>query len=158
MVELHIRAWQWAYKGLLPDDYLDRLPLTLDVRIERRRLELAHLPPDNRWWVVEQTGRIVGFALTGTSNDPDATPQTALVFALYLDRQVVGTGIGHALFTHVVNDFRQRRYTQATLWVLENNLRARRFYEAAGWTPDGTRKSEELSGVLLHEVRYHIVL
>ncbi len=38
IAELHIRSWQWAYKGLIPDSYLESLPTTLeqlDVFLER---------------------------------------------------------------------------------------------------------------------------
>ena len=48
-----------------------------------------------------------------------------------------------------------RGYERATLWVLKTNLRARGFYEKAGWTTDGTTKTEERPGALFHEVRYH---
>ena len=42
----------------------------------------------------------------------------------------------------------------AVLWVLEDNPRARSFYEAAGWSPDGAVKSDERWGVRAPEVRY----
>jgi RimJ/RimL family protein N-acetyltransferase len=45
-------------------------------------------------------------------------------------------------------------YGAALLWVLEDNPRARRFYERAGWAPDGVRKAEERLGVRAAEVRY----
>ena len=43
---------------------------------------------------------------------------------------------------------------EAFLWVLEDNPRARRFYELAGWDTDGERKAEERWGVRAPEVRY----
>ena len=45
-------------------------------------------------------------------------------------------------------------YDEATLWVLEDNPRARRFYELAGWRPDGARKADEWFEVSATEVRY----
>ena len=45
-------------------------------------------------------------------------------------------------------------YAEATLWVLEENPRARAFYERCGWSLDGERKSEERWGVSAAEVRY----
>jgi RimJ/RimL family protein N-acetyltransferase len=38
--------------------------------------------------------------------------------------------------------------------VLEANPRARRFYERAGWRPDGARKHYERWGVTAPEIRY----
>jgi len=103
-------------------------------------------------------GRIVGFAITGASRDPNAPRHTGEVQAIYLDPQVIGKGIGRALFAYAVDDLRARGYTQAALWVLSTNTRARRFYEAAGWSHDGATKMEERPGAVLHEVRYSVKL
>lgn len=53
---------------------------------------------------------------------------------------------------------RSRSQSRATLWVLETNERARRFYEIAGWLPDGATKTEMRGSVELREVRYHASL
>jgi GNAT superfamily N-acetyltransferase len=158
LAEVHVRSWQWAYRGQLPDEYLDGLSDTLERRVAARRAELANLPPDHRWWVVEQDGQIVGFAITQPSRDADAPPMVAEVALIYLLPEEAGKGIGRALFAHAVMDLRERGYRQAILWVLEGNTRARRFYEAAGWQPDGARKTEDRPGAVLREVRYVIAL
>ena len=49
-------------------------------------------------------------------------------------------------------------FDTATLWVLEDNPRARRFYEREGWNTDGRRRDEEMLGVTVTEVRYRIAL
>jgi ribosomal protein S18 acetylase RimI-like enzyme len=158
IAEVHVRSWQWAYRGQIPDDYLDRMSDTLDRRIEARRAELANLPLDDRWWVAEQAGQIVGFAITQPSRDDDVPPLTGEVALIYLLPEAAGKGVGRALFARAVEDLRERGYRRATLWVLESNARARRFYEAAGFAPDGARKTEERPGALLHEVRYYKAL
>jgi len=38
--------------------------------------------------------------------------------------------------------------------VLEGNTRARRFYELAGWIPDGAEKDDDMAGTTIREVRY----
>jgi ribosomal protein S18 acetylase RimI-like enzyme len=158
LATVHVRGWQWAYQGQVPDAYLEQLGQTLSERIRARRTQLERLPSDYRCWVAEQGGQVVGFASTRPSADDDAAPLTGEVLALYLAPEAVGQGIGRTLFDYTVADFRQRGFRQATLWVLASNARARRFYEAAGWAPDGGRKSEERPGFLLHEVRYRILL
>ncbi len=157
IAELHIRSWQWAYKGLIPDSYLESLPTTLEQRVERNQTRLASRGRDERMWVAEEQGRVVGYVDTGPSRDADAASDTAEVYAIYLEPEASGKGIGRALLAHAVQDLRQRGYRQATLWVLESNARARRFYEAAGWLPDGAAKTEEMPGALLHEVRCRVV-
>src|SRR5690348_13888256 len=135
IAELHIRAWQWAYKGLLPDEYLAGLSETLERRVTFLRDRLSTMPDHARSWLIEQEVRLVGFAVTNRSGDDDASATTAEVSALYLAPEAVGRGSGRVLFAHAVEDFRQRGFEQATLWVLANNRLARRFYEAAGWSP-----------------------
>lgn len=46
-------------------------------------------------------------------------------------------------------------YTEATLWVFEENARARLFYERFGWTADGGTEFFERSGRRVIEIRYH---
>jgi hypothetical protein len=63
-------------------------------------------------------------------------------------------GIGRSLFDTAVSDIVTHRFRGAVLWVLDTNERARRFYEAAGWRPDGATKTEDRPGGKLQEVRY----
>ena len=155
---LHIKAWQWAYRGQLPAAYLDDLAASFDRRLEWRREMLSRPRPEDRTWVVETPGGIVGFADTGPSPADDALPGTAVLFTIYLDEAAAGRGIGRMLHTHALEDLRQRGYSSATLWVLASNARARRFYEMAGWRPDGAMRTEDIPGMELSEVRYRIDL
>ena len=90
----------------------------------------------------------------GASRDPDATPDTAEVYAIYLDPDAIGRGVGRSLFAAAVDDIVAHGASAATLWVLDTNERARRFYAAADWHPDGATRTEERPGGTLHEVRY----
>ena len=104
--------------------------------------------------MAELDDRICGFAAWGASRDADATPDTAEVYAIYLDPDAIGRGVGRSLFATAVDDIVAHGSSAATLWVLDTNERARRFYAAAGWYPDGATKTEERPGGTLHEVRY----
>ena len=157
LAALRVQAWQWAYRGQLPDTFLDELTAT---RGARRGGARCPRHPEPFGWPRGSAGRlrVVGFADTGPSRDADAAPDTAELSTLYLDPQVVGTGVGRALLHDAMEDLRQRGYRAAVLWVLESNARARRFYEIAGWRSDGTTKTEQRSNVDLHEVRYRVDL
>ena len=101
---------------------------------------------------------MVGFSETGPPRDKDVVPGTAELFMIYLAEEAAGKGVGRALFAHAVDDLRAREFERAVLWVLDTNARARRFYEAAGWRPDGVTKTETRGNAELREVRYAIDL
>jgi ribosomal protein S18 acetylase RimI-like enzyme len=158
IARLHIRVWQVAYRGHIPDDYLDGLDRDLPRRVGWRRELLADTSGAGRTWLAELDGRLVAFLDTGPSRDADANEWTGEVFALYVDQALAGRGIGRALMAHGVEDMRARGFVEATLWVLSSNEQARRFYEAMGWRPDGTEKIESRPGLELRELRYRIGL
>ena len=153
---IHVRSWQAAYRGQLTDEFLDGL--TVEDRLDQHRRSLQDPRAEWRTWVAEEAGRVVGFAVTGPSEDGDAARETAEVYAIYLDPDLLGTGLGRGLFARAIEDLRERGFAEATLWVLETNERARRFYEVAGWKPDGTVSSERVDCEMRPTVRYRVSL
>ncbi len=151
--QIRIRGWRAAYRGVLPDAMLDAL--TDDDRLANRRSRLRHPLPRSGALVVEERGAVVGFVLTGPTRDQDANPLvTGELFAIYLEPDRIGCGLGRALIEAAEDDLREMGYRRASLWVLRDNARARRFYEAAGWIADGADQIEEMDGAVLDEVRY----
>jgi ribosomal protein S18 acetylase RimI-like enzyme len=154
LAEIHVRAWQWAYRGLLPENFLDSLGATVERRETWRQEMLARDESEERTWVAEWSNQIVGFADTGPSRGDPTDPRTGELYAIYLEECFAGMGLGRALLRHAIDDPRDRGYRAATLWVLGSNARARRFYEAAGRNLDGPERIQELRGVTLRELRY----
>ena len=83
--------------------------------------------------------------------DPDKVGE---IMAIYLRPEAWGQGIGRKLMAAALGCLTAAGFTEAILWVLESNKRARAFYEACGWTADGVMKQEEMPGFRLSEVRY----
>jgi len=122
---------------------------------ERWRGRLVTPPPGWSTFVAEDgERRVVGFTSVGPSRDERGLGE---LYAIYVDPDAWSTGAGLALIERAEEQLRSE-YEVATLWVLEANPRARRFYERAGWTPDGARKAEERWGVRAPEVRYRKTL
>ena len=156
---LHIRSWQIAYRGQLPDRYLDRLDEELELRIESWRAQISSsLADHHEIWVIGAGSAIHGFAALGPAREANSSI-TGELYAIYLNPDHWGQGIGRTLFTHTTERLGALGYSAAILWVLESNLRARRFYEIAGWAFDGgTQRESRRDGVELREVRYRISL
>jgi ribosomal protein S18 acetylase RimI-like enzyme len=108
--------------------------------------------------VAEEAGLVVGFVTFGPSEDEPLDPGTGQVYAIYVDPTHWGHGYGRTLFTSAVRGLKGAGFKDAMLWVLATNDRAKRFYEIAGWRPDGGIKLEERGQALLNEVRYSRVI
>jgi ribosomal protein S18 acetylase RimI-like enzyme len=146
---VHVRAWQAAYRGQMPDDYLDGL------RPEERAAGWARGLGRDRSHdpvlVAEQAGQVVGFAVVGPAEDPEGAGE---LYAINVDPDHWGTGAGRALLVAAQTELARLGYAEAVLWVLPGNARARRFYEVAGWATDGAERTIEVQGVVVPEVRY----
>ncbi len=152
----HVRSWQSAYRGIVPVAVLDSL--SIDRRASWWRGELTEMAPPTACWVVERSGRVVGFASIGAARGDSASPGVAELFAIYLEPEAWSQGLGRALMDQAVAGLRGGGFREAILWVLADNARGRRFYELAGWRPDGATMDWETSGATLPEVRYRIEL
>ena len=89
------------------------------------------------------------------SLDEDAGPECGEVSAIYALADAWGRGVGRALMDAALAGLASGGFTEVMLWVLEGNERAIRFYERAGFQPDGATKIDNTRGFALHELRYH---
>ncbi len=154
MARAHARSWRATYTGLLPDAVIDEVVAAEPERVERWRARLGEPAEGRGSFVAEVDGRIVGSAFWGPCRDPGASRDTGEVYGIYLDPDVIGRGIGRQLFAAAVDALIAAGFARGVLWVLDTNRRARRFYEAAGWRPDGLTKVDERPAGVLHELRY----
>jgi len=129
-------CWREAYPGMVPQPVIEKVAgdgLPLWTRL---------LQPEGGHWPVVvwgQPGEVSGVIRFG--RDPDQ-PETGHVFSLYVDPSTSGRGIGAALIRHAQDWFVENGLSRATLWVFEANARARGFYAAQRWRPDGQTRIE----------------
>lgn len=152
--ETHVRGWRWGYRDLFPSSVLEAL--SVEDRIRQWHARLDERLADSPVFVVVSARLVVGFAAVGPSPDDDMPPETAELQSLYVDEAVAGTGVGRLLMTAASEHVRVSGGKVLTLWVEQENRRARRFYEAAGFDPDGSARQERhpLVPVVSNEVRY----
>jgi GNAT superfamily N-acetyltransferase len=151
---VHVRSWQGAYRGLLPQEYLDGLEPADRTDRWRRALERDNWPAAGCLVAVSDS-EVAGFVNFGPTRDTDPSgSRVGEISAIYVLPEAWGTGLGRGLMTAALSQLGAGGYEAAALWVLESNVRARRFYARAGWTPDGSAKQEEIGGAPVTEVRY----
>lgn len=154
IARVHVASWQAAYRGIVPDAYLDGLDVQDRTGMWSQRL--ADPAPPMRTLVAEVGADIVGFVTYGPSRDDDAPPETAEIQAIYVDPGAWGAGVGLALMSAAVEALgpAESACSRITLWVLRDNTSARRFYETAGFAADGATTTVTIGDVDLAEVRY----
>ncbi len=157
LTAVHVRSWQAAYRGILPDGLLDGL--APDARLQWRTGRLSRMPPRWATLVVEDRGEVVGFADTGPCRDDDFDSElVGELYAIYLDPDHWRRGLGRQLMRRALVRLAADGFGLATLWVLADNHGARRFYQATGWRPDGATQPQRFGEVELTEVRYVVEL
>ena len=150
VARLHVRAWQSAYPGLIAQAYLDGLdPAVWAGRYDFGRVGLR-LPST---LVAVDGSAIRGFATTGLCRDEDLSNFGELM-AIYVDPGYLNTGVGRLLIAAARERLRHVGVEQAALWVLDGNVRARRFYERDGWRFDGAHRTETFGDEAVGEIRY----
>jgi ribosomal protein S18 acetylase RimI-like enzyme len=147
---VHVRAWQIAYRGLMPAALLDGL--SIEQREQGWRETLIGEVSLTVYVAVENRA-VVGFCAVATpGRDDDAGDGVAEIAAINVDPDVWRTGVGRALIDVALEDLRANGWRWVTLWVLTENQRAREFYARFGFEPDGAEITHEASGA--SEVRF----
>ncbi|MFF3705294.1 GNAT family N-acetyltransferase [Streptomyces phaeochromogenes] len=156
VAEIRVRGWQTAYQGMMPQAYLDGLDPAADVERLRARFEGAGVGVESL--VAEWDGDVVGWACHGPYRDGEVRTADAELYAIYVATDRLAHGVGRALLRESVARCTAAGHGRMLLWVLRENASARRFYEKAGFAPDGAEEPFEVEGVEVPEVRYARVL
>ena len=157
IAEVHVRAWQTAFRGIVSDDRLDAM--RVERGVDRFRQKLAPAESANQRFVVAGSGdTVLGFVGFGTTRDEDVDPTlTAEVRGLYVHPTHWRRGVGRRLLHAAVGELAADGFETATLWTLADSEASRAFYEAQGWRTDGAIVEwEDWDGVPL--VRYRKTL
>lgn len=107
-------------------------------------------PQQDKVWIVEGNGRIVGFLLL--MHRPNFQAQLRYFI---LDKAYRGLGIGKKLMQEWMDFYRERGYKGAYLYTTSGLDSAAHLYESMGFQKASEKASEDF-GVPLHEIRYEL--
>lgn len=150
---IHVESWNVAYRGIMPDDVITRTDLAYRTAFWAVRIA------DEEWpvYLIEEQGEAVAFCqMIPTKDSDDDAARVGHITSLHVLPQLRGRGYGRMLIDHVCAEFERRGFAEVTLWVLEENRDARRFYEKHGFVLDGITRKYPRTNV--PEVRYRIRL
>jgi len=149
IADIHIAAWQFAYKGIMDDALLE------SMERDRKIAAWAEAIGELGWsvYVAQDNGEITGFIHISEYRDHDMeSGRTGEVASLYIKPELIGTGVGGRLFSEGLHRLETRGYSRIALWILEKNERSISFYEKFGFRRDTASKTHPKTG--LTEVRY----
>ena len=147
---VHVASWQSAYRSILPSEYLANLS------VETREATWRQILAEGRSELLVATdgGAFVGFVSFGPCRDEAAPLDRGEVWAIYVAPSAWSSGVGRALWRVASERLRTLGFRSVSLWVIDGNDRARRFYMAAGFSVEvGSEKEIEIGGAKLREVR-----
>ncbi len=105
--------------------------------------------------VAVRDGDVMAMASLGDNRSPDDEDSpSGELWMLNVDPAAWGSCVATAIHDEALAALARDGHRRVVLWVVEQNHRARRFYEREGWTVDGASKLEKIGGVELVEQRY----
>ena len=159
---IRVHGWQTAYRGIVPQSFLDALDVAGDAA-QRREFFPRSVGRVHNLVAEDGTGNgsgpaggeVVGWAALGPYRGEEDVPDgTGELYALYTRPDRIGTGVGRALMSAAITQATSLGLRRLLLWVLTDNTSARRFYARAGFAPDGAVAVDDCEGVPLQEMRY----
>lgn len=143
--KIYEESWKFAYKGLIPQEYLDSIP-------EGNWAKAVDTPEWNTLLMLDGE-QIVGTTSYCYSRFEDWKDYGEII-SIYFLPAYMGKGYGRALLQEAVDRLAEMGCTDILLWVLAENERAKRFYEKNGFAESGAYLDDNIGGKALKEVQY----
>lgn len=145
IAKIYVESWKFAYEGIIPQDYLDRL--MPDIWVENLKKSERHS------LIAIERGRYIGVASYSKSRMKEFADWGEII-SIYLFPEYIGKGCGKKLLTAALTELKKLGYYHVFLWVLEDNVRARAFYENMGFAYSGKFLDDNIGGKKLREIQY----
>ena len=141
--KVYFESWKIAYQNLLPQTYLDSLTVencTPDKVSENDIVLVGH---DN----------VLGVCHISQARSRDKKVWGEIV-AIYLLPEIWRNGAGSELLQYSLGKLKKNRFKNICLWVLKDNIKARKFYEKNGFQLSRNERDVEIAGCEVREVEY----
>ena len=143
---IYEESWKFAYKGIVPQDYLDSIPPGHWAEY----LDREGTGP----LITVENNELIGTTSYCGSRSP-AFPDFGEIISIYLLPQYIGKGYGKPLLDAAVGELQGLGFQEIFLWALAENQRARKFYENNGFVQTKHCMEHVIGGKKLLEVQYY---
>jgi putative acetyltransferase len=151
LAEILIFAKRTSYRSIFKNDYVsfnEMQVLHLALDYQNREGALDNI-------LVYDDGIVKGMMHREKSTDI-AYPEGIRLNEFFVDTFFQGNGIGREMMKMFLHEAETLSVKNIFLWVLEENFKARKFYEYFGFASDGMRRQED--GTNAYLLRYKKVL
>ncbi|AKN29918.1 GCN5 family acetyltransferase [Clostridium carboxidivorans P7] len=125
---IYALSWKSAYKGIVPQKYLDELKLDFWVSSFENRIKNNLITAQ----IIYENALPVGCVAYGKARDDKFTDWGEII-SIYLLPDYFRKGYGQKLLQTAIIDMKIEGYKNFYLWVLKENINARNFYESNGF-------------------------
>lgn len=122
---VHIHSWQTTYRGIIADDFLDKL----DVGARSQYWHNILTQRCDNVFVADHNGVVVGFASAGKNREDNSFDSE--LYAIYVMQQYQYNNIGRLLLKAAATYLQTCGYMSMSVWMLADN-NSKRFYERLG--------------------------
>ena len=139
MAAVNAAGWREGYRGIVPEYYLEDLPVSRWLR--EMKNGLANPRGDAFTRIAEVDGGFAGYCFVAAPGREVADDSNeAELVAIYVYSRHWGQGVGRALLEAALAETTRLGYEEIVLWTFARNERALRLYRAAGFEPDGATR------------------
>lgn len=150
VANLHLIASRILYDGLVPETHWQATPMAQRVTFWKEAIEYGE--PQVVVALLER--EIVGFVGFDRSRDPKSKNTVGELWAIYVDPDHIGQGVGLALWDAAREGLQDEGCTDVTVWVPLASQHALRFFDAAGFKREmNTARTVPMGGVRVEELR-----
>lgn len=178
---IHAKTWKTAYIDYISYEYLEgiseeRWVLAFTKNIEENLYEVAlyNVHGKNTGCITYGKARGEVTCNTGDNCSSDSKEincksdsgkncctsnlKDAEIISLYVLPEFWSSKQGYELIKFALDKLKSQGYGKCSLWVIEENERARHFYERVGFVCDSLKTTINLGGQDLTEIKYSIAL
>ena len=129
---IHTQSWSWALGKMVPQE-------VLEAQTDEAQAERLYAMILERGLAQVTLALVDGLpqCMAAWRECQDAPEGTAELVCIHSLKDRVGRGYGSKVLLEVMEEMKKAEYHKVVLWVFEDNVRARGFYEKHGLAPTG---------------------
>ena len=148
--KIHSESLKVAFKDIIPD-YVLKNDFCVERRTKRFVSELSETSPKTA--IIFEGSEPAGLISFGECRYGNNDKSWIEIWRVYLTPKFWGSGVAKELMEWGINEILKENFRNIELWVLEDNIRAQKFYEKVGFKHDNTVQIIDM-GKELKELRY----